>query len=70
MLSSIRVRRRTRNFLLSKPRGVIGARLSRCYGAGTSGRSPWGGDTARRRFIGGGRALSRFFHNASRRDAC
>jgi hypothetical protein len=25
------------------------------YGARTSGRSPWGGDTARRRFIGGGR---------------
>ena len=25
-----------------------------CYGATTSGRSPWGGDTARRRFIGGG----------------
>ena len=28
---------------------------SRCYGARTSRRSPWGGDTARRRFIGGGR---------------
>ena len=25
------------------------------YGARTSVRSPWGGDTARRRFIGGGR---------------
>ena len=34
----------------------------RCYGARTSGRSPWGGDTARRRFIGGGRG--RFFHNS------
>ena len=32
---------RARNFL-SSARGVIGARLSRCYGAGTSGRSPWG----------------------------
>ena len=28
---------------------------SYCYGARTSGRSPWWGDTARRRFIGGGR---------------
>ena len=27
-------------------------RECRCYGARTSGRSPWGGDTARRRFIG------------------
>ena len=26
-----------------------------CYGARTSGRSPWGEDTARRQFIGGGR---------------
>jgi len=32
-----------------------------CYGARTSGRSPWGGDTARRRFIGG----CRFFHNVA-----
>ena len=37
---------------------AVGAKclwVSRCYGARTSGRSPWGGDTARRRFIGGGR---------------
>ena len=30
---------------------------------GLGGRSPWGGDTARRRFIGGGRG--RFFHNSA-----
>jgi hypothetical protein len=29
--------------------------VSPCCGASTSGRSTWGGDTARRRFIGGGR---------------
>ena len=51
-------------FSLDQSRGVCGGRVeartfhaqaSRCYGARTSGRSPWGGDIARRRFIGGGR---------------
>ena len=59
MLWSIRVRRRTRNFLLSKRRGVIGARLSRCYGAGTGsprGEPPRVADSS-------AAGAGRFFHN-------